>query len=146
LTHFQKRPASQLTEANRANPFVVTLATPFVEVHPADFGRRPFYIRMAMMVFASAPLLGPLLILSMLSLHADEGMLAFVFLVIGWVLTNFVFVPMSLWWIVGRAPARRNKIDVLRNATRLGELASPQRLLVIRAIDDEPFLTMALGA
>ena len=26
----------------RANPLVVTLATPFVEVHQADFGRRPY--------------------------------------------------------------------------------------------------------
>jgi hypothetical protein len=36
LHHLQKRGAAQLCEEERANPFIVTLATPFVEVHRAD--------------------------------------------------------------------------------------------------------------
>jgi hypothetical protein len=42
--------------------------------------------------------------------------------------------------------ARQNKVTALRNATQLGKLVSAQRLLVIRAIDDEASLTMAFGA
>jgi len=60
------------------------------------------------------------------------------------------FLPLVLvgwcWWIVRRAPARQNRLDALKNASRLGELVSAQRLLVIRAIDDEASLTLALGA
>src|SRR5262245_17316743 len=51
LHHLRQRSsASQECEAHSANPLVVTLATPFVEVHPADFGRRPLLIRGALMV------------------------------------------------------------------------------------------------
>jgi hypothetical protein len=39
--------------ADAVNPLVVTLATPFIEVHPADFGRRPIYIRLALMLFVA---------------------------------------------------------------------------------------------
>jgi hypothetical protein len=56
LYHLQKRDASQLDGADSANPLVVTLATPFIEVHQADFGRRPFFIRWArMMVMLGLP-------------------------------------------------------------------------------------------
>src|SRR5689334_22098281 len=53
---------------------------------------------------------------------------------------------LGWWWIVHRAPARQNHLDALKNATQLGEFALAQRLLVIRAIDDEASLTLALGA
>jgi hypothetical protein len=53
---------------------------------------------------------------------------------------------MGWWWIVHRAPARQNHLDALKNATQLGEFALAQRFLVIRAIDDEASLTLALGA
>ena len=53
---------------------------------------------------------------------------------------------MGWWWIVRRAPARQKQLEALKNATRLGEIVSAQRLLVIRAIDDEASLTLALGA
>jgi hypothetical protein len=53
---------------------------------------------------------------------------------------------MSWWRTVRRAPARQNQLDALKTATRLGELMSGQRLLVIRAIDDEASLTLALSA
>jgi alpha-beta hydrolase superfamily lysophospholipase len=37
----QRRDSSQLCGGDSATPFVVTLATPFVEVHQADLGDRP---------------------------------------------------------------------------------------------------------
>jgi hypothetical protein len=46
------------------------------------------------------------------------------------------------WWIVRD---RQKQLAALESATRLGELASAKRLLVIRAIDDEASLTLALG-
>jgi len=39
--------------ADGANPFVVTLATPFIEIHQANFGRRPTIIRLSLMVVMS---------------------------------------------------------------------------------------------
>src|SRR5262245_56143679 len=50
LDHLQDRDASQLYVAESANPLVVTLATPFIEVHQANFGQRPFWIRWARML------------------------------------------------------------------------------------------------
>jgi hypothetical protein len=58
LRHLPKRDASQLCGAESANPLVVTLATPFIEVHQVDFGRRPFYVRVAMILFLIGPILG----------------------------------------------------------------------------------------
>jgi hypothetical protein len=43
LHHFQKRGASDGT-----NPFIVTLATPFIEIHQANSGHRPTVIRFAL--------------------------------------------------------------------------------------------------
>jgi len=53
---------------------------------------------------------------------------------------------MGWYWITRRATARQNRVEELRDATRLGEVASARPLLVIRAIDDEASLTLALGA
>jgi len=50
------------------------------------------------------------------------------------------------WWIVRRARSRQAQLDALKDATRLGKLVSGGRLLVIRAIDDEASLALALGA
>jgi hypothetical protein len=58
----------------------------------------------------------------------------------------FPVFAMGWWWIVGRAPTRQDQLDALKDATRLGELMSAKRLLVIRAIDDEASLALALGA
>src|SRR5262245_49055686 len=56
LHHLQQRDASRLCGTESANPLVVTLATPFIEVHHADFGRRPFYVRVALSLFVIGPL------------------------------------------------------------------------------------------
>jgi hypothetical protein len=53
---------------------------------------------------------------------------------------------MVPWVVFGRAAARQNQLDALREATRLGKVSAQQRLLVIRAIDDEASLALALGA
>ena len=50
LHHLQKRDASQLCGADGANPLVVTLATPFIEVKHADFGLRPRAVRSALVI------------------------------------------------------------------------------------------------
>src|SRR5258707_15443505 len=44
-----------------------------------------------------------------------------------------------------RSAARQQKVELLSDATRLGETPSGQRLFVIRAVDDETHLVMALG-
>jgi hypothetical protein len=137
LHHLRQRSASQECEADSANPLVVTLATPFVEVHPADFGRRPLAIRSALV----AALLPLPYFLAIALTGTDEGPAMLVFTVFNII----VFSWFGQWWTVGRAPARQNQLDALKNATRLGELMSAQRLLVIRAIDDEASLTLALG-
>src|SRR5262249_33581912 len=49
------------------------------------------------------------------------------------------------WWTSDRAPARQNRVQALKDATELGAPASTQRLLVIRAIDDEASLILAFG-
>ena len=46
----QQRDSSQLCGGDSAIPLVVTLATPFVEVHHADHGNKPSYIRFALLV------------------------------------------------------------------------------------------------
>ena len=53
---------------------------------------------------------------------------------------------MIVWSVFGRATARQNRLDALKDATRFGGVVSAQRLLVIRAIDDEASLVLALGA
>jgi hypothetical protein len=137
LHHLRQRDASQLYGADSANPLVVTLASPFIEIHQADFGQRPTLVRIALV-----------------------GAIWFVlFFLAEWVfklrsvprLIFFLVVALSIgfmgwYWIFRRATARQNKVERLRDATRLGEVVSTQRLLVIRAIDDEASLILALGA
>jgi hypothetical protein len=48
-------------------------------------------------------------------------------------------------WLVKRKPVRQSKLDALKDATQIGDLTPAYRLLVVRAIDDEASLTMALG-
>jgi hypothetical protein len=142
LNHLKQRDASSsCTEST--NPLIVTLATPFIEVHQANFGRRPFWIRVALIVFFIAPFLGIPVYISLNLLFPqlfedyDNLISATLFILFS--------VLIIWWWIVRRAPARQNKLDALKNATRLGEVVSGEPLLVIRAIDDEASLTLALG-
>jgi hypothetical protein len=130
--------------ADAVNPLVVTLATPFVEVHPADFGSRPFYIRfgLVLLVFSSlyfkiiGSLLGPY------PFETSPGSPARLLVAL---LEMLFYILFGWWWIWRRAPARQKKVSALTNATRLGEIMSGERLLAIRAIDDEASLAMALG-
>jgi hypothetical protein len=144
LHRLRKCDASQLCGAKGANPFVVTLATPFIEIHQANFGPRPLLIRIAV-VFAMGMLslaLAEAFFLWMVFLFPSlpEGLFAIHFIVV-----STAIAAVGWWWIVWRATARQNKIDALKDATRLGDLVSAQRLLVIRAIDDEASLALALG-
>ena len=63
------------------------------------------------------------------------------------VLLQVVLLIGSWWWLYRRAPIRQSQINALNDATRLGEMPTTlaQRLLIIRAIDDEASLTLALG-
>jgi len=137
--------ATQLAWAEGPNPLVVTLATPFVEVHPADFGSNPTYIRCAV-IFA----------VTLLSYYVTSA----VFPEVGnppdrppliWlvVIGVPVLISLILWkvWISNGDIARRNRVEALSEATRLGDLGSAQakRLLIIRAVDDEASLLLAVG-
>jgi hypothetical protein len=125
--------------AERANPLVVTLATPFVEVHHADFGDRPDAIRGAVIVA----------IMMLLWIWAKTTFPVAKFplptTTLGAFLILFGFIWHHLW--SRRTGARKNRVDALRGATRLGEIVSTQaqRLLIIRAIDDEASLLLALS-
>jgi hypothetical protein len=147
--HLQMRNGSP-HGADGTSPFVVTLATPFIEIHEADFGPRPLHVRLALLVV--------LWILSII-LAAGFVLLSFLFLLPELpepiFLVTYAFVTVAVtaaivflgrWWIVRKATTRRNQIDALKDATRLSGLMLAQRLLVIRAIDDEASLLLALGA
>jgi hypothetical protein len=134
---------SRLCDADGANPLVITLATPFIEVHKADFGSRPMRVRRALLIFLAGPLYllvvgAPLYFLTPLS----DTALFFTVQILG----SLFFAAASWGWIEFREKARQGHLDKLHTATRLGELLSTQRLLVIRTIDDEASLTLALGA
>ncbi len=132
---------------HNATPFVVTLATPFVEIHRANFGSRPLYIRWAMIfvVWFFLYWLGLGLVVSILLFFSVPFWYAFP---IGMIYSCISVIPLLLlssWWIYRRATYRHNQLDALQNATRLCGYVPAQRLLVIRAIDDEATLTMAVG-
>jgi hypothetical protein len=134
----QQRDSSQLCGGDSAIPLVVTLATPFIEVHRADFGDRPYHVRVAISVSMA-------MLLWLLAQVIFDDDLFLIVTAIGFLLSGF----LSWYWIFRRATAtaRQNKVEALTNATRFGQLVSAQakRLLVIRAIDDEASLVLALG-
>lgn len=149
LHHLQKCDAPPLDGDERAKPFIVTLATPFIEIHRANFGRRPLLIRLALMFamgFLSVTLSLAFLIFLLYFLfpRLPDAYVMPVFIIWEAVTVSLVGV-FGWWWIVGRATTRLNQLEALKDATRLGELASAQRLLVVRAIDDEASLALALG-
>ena len=141
LHHLQKREATQLCEEERANPFIVTLATPFVEVHQADFGRRPIYVRWAILV----AIYYLLALVARFILHRPLHLLIMCILAYYFLLLRFSLRWGRRW--ISRGTARQEQVNALKDATQLGELVSvsAKRLLVIRAIDDEASLALAFG-
>src|SRR5215211_2862142 len=148
LHHLKARNTSPSC-AESANPLVVTLATPFVEVHPADFGRRPKAVRWAVVLaiiwLVMLSIFGLFFVLASLfekylsAILAVGGLVIVVCFCIG--LTSW----WGWWWVIRRGTARQNRVEALHDATQLGDPASTQRLLVIRAIDDEASLVLAFG-
>jgi hypothetical protein len=136
LHYLRQLDTSLLCGAESSQPFVVTLAAPFIEVHKADFGRRPEFVRLAVLGAVALPFS----ILALFSLNYATH--AFVLPL----LAAFFILFGGLYWTSHRAAARQNKVEALSDATRLGEIAPSQRLLIIRAIDDEASLVLAFGA
>jgi hypothetical protein len=132
---------SRLCEADGPTPFVVTLATPFIEVHQADFGAEPSLVRVAVFIALWTP---PWVLAKSLFPMDEFGK---PLLIAGAV--TLVFGGFSWWYGFSKRATRRrqNHVEVLRAATRLGEIlsAQAQRLLIIRAIDDEASLGLAFG-
>jgi hypothetical protein len=131
----------RLCRADGANPLVVTLATPFVEVHHADFGNLPGLVRAAVALALGMPLW----VLTKAFFPVDElGKPLLISLAV-----SLSYAGFSWWyWFSEEATRRRqNHVEELRAATRLGEIASAQaqRLLIIRAIDDEASLGLAFA-
>jgi len=145
LHHLHQHDASRSCGAESASPLVVTLATPFIEVQHADFGLRPTFVRIAVMLSIVTPLWQRLWPLANAFFPSDTLFMftSFaVFLPLGYFINRYLLSPESQ-----RATARQNRVEALRDATRLGEIVSAeaQRLLIIRAIDDEASLALALG-
>lgn len=166
LQHLQKLDVSKMDGAACTSPLVVTLATPFIEIHKAELGLRPLYVRIALVLLITL-LAGALfsivgdqidkLSISKKSIPLDlEQYLAWsawyrwrasLFMAVTVCSAGLVGLIASWWLLRHQAPVRRDRIHALNEATRLGEIPSAQarRLLIIRAINDEASLAMALG-
>jgi hypothetical protein len=141
VNHLQKRDPSQLQRKETANPLVVTLATPFVEVHHADLGGLPHRIRFAVLYAFALPLWT----FAKAIFPPGESFLPVLIIM---VVSYFVLDFIASNWLSESGDARRqNQVERLVNATGLGEIVSSQaqRLLIIRAIDDEASLVLAIG-
>jgi hypothetical protein len=120
-------------------PFLVTLATPFVSVVPADLDPKRTKS-------TNAALFAGLLIIFLLALPrifgslVDASFLAFFVVVL---ILAIVWLPL-----VKSLYAKRQKIAKLveATATRTISLHESFKLLVLRSIDDEASLTLAAGA
>jgi hypothetical protein len=142
LLYLRQLDTSLLCGAESSQPFVVTLATPFIEVHKADFGRRPEFVRLAVLGAVGLPFS----ILAFFNLkNAAFNLKNAAHAVVLPLLAAFFILFGGLYWTSHRAAARQNKVEALSDATRLGEIAPSQRLLIIRAIDDEASLVLAFG-
>jgi hypothetical protein len=132
---------SRLCHTDGAGPLVVTLATPFVEVQHADFGAEPTFVRAAVFIAIWIPLwVLAKAFFPMNEFGAPLLISAAVFL---------VFCRFLIWYCFSKRATRRrqNHVEIRRTATQLGEIVSPQaqRLLIIRAIDDEASLVLAFS-
>src|SRR5262249_39055943 len=115
--------------------------TPFIEVQHADFGNDPTLVRVAVVT----ALCTSLWILTKAFFPVNE--FGKPWLIAGAIVLGFA-VFCSWYWLSKRATRRRqNHVEILRTATRLGEIVSAQarRLLIIRAIDDEASLVLAFS-
>jgi hypothetical protein len=102
LHHLYQPDDSRSCGADSANPLVVTLATPFIEIHRADFGQRPYLVRTALVA-------GIWYVLYFLALEVFR--LSLVSLVPTLLFYGFVALPigfMGWYWIARRATARQN--------------------------------------
>ena len=152
LHHSHKRDASQLCGAEMPSPLVVTMGTPFVEVQHSDFVKSSV-IRFVVL-YAMAYLVLRVLLFIWWGSPPDESATtspygAFpyaAFLYAAFFALLFAYLGWQ-WRDDRRAPVRQRQINALNDATRLGEVGSAQaqRMLIIRAIDDEASLTLALG-
>jgi hypothetical protein len=132
LHHLKQRNTSLLC-AESANPLVVTLATPFIEVHPADFGLKPYFVRAAVLTAVWLPLW---------NFEKAGNLFLWIFVLLASVLLLFLW----WYWTSHRASARQKKVRALSDATRSSEIALHNaRLLIIRAVDDEASLSLAVG-
>jgi hypothetical protein len=150
LHHLHQRDPFRSSGAERANPLVVTLATPFVEVHHADLGLRPTFVRLAVFLPIIVMLLGRLAPEQLWPwaraiFPFDRFFLIPAFISLAAFLLLYHFILRDL--LPAKSQRRQNQVEALRDATRLGEIVSAQaqRLLIIRAIDDEASLVLALG-
>jgi len=128
--------------AQAANPLIVALATPFIEVQHADFGSAPSLVRAAV----GLALWTPVWVLTQAFFPLNWNEFGKSWLVSGAVM--LVFFGLISWWFSKKADRRRhNHVEALRTATRLGEIVSvqAQRSLIIRAIDDEASLVLAFS-
>jgi len=141
LHHLHKREDAPACGKESANPLVVTLATPFVEIHPADLGSRSFLVRLALVSALVLPL--SIFASPVLNSVADQPYSSTGSLLGALLLCICALVAWGWYWI-GRGAARQQKVELLSDATRLGETPSGRRLCVIRAVD-EAHLVMALG-
>jgi hypothetical protein len=142
LYYLQKREGSLVYGEESATPLVVTLATPFVEIHPADSGQRSFLVRLAPISAFVLPL--SIFASPVLTSVVEHPSASAVSLLAALLLSIGVLGAWGWYWM-GRVAARQKQVESLSDATRLGEVSSAQRLLVIRAVDDEAYLVMALG-
>ena len=106
---------SRLCEADGPTPLVVTLATPFIEVHQADFGDEPAWVRTAIVLALWWP---PWVLTKSLFPTNEFGK---PLLISGAV--TLVFGGFSWWYGFSKRATRRrqNQVEALRIATRLGE-------------------------
>jgi hypothetical protein len=149
LHHLRMRDGPQSGDGG-ANPFVVALATPFIEIYEADFGNRPLLVRIALTLVIWILSLILVLALALLSIYLSpltelpEAYFSAIFLIL-LIGASLAVALVGRRWIVQNATSRRHQVDALKKATRLRDLMLADRLLVIRAIDDEASLILALG-
>jgi hypothetical protein len=143
LHYIQKRGGSLVDGEETVTPLIVTLATPFIEIHQADVGQRSSLVRIALLTAIANPLS---IFASPVLASAFEHPSVSTFLVWAVVLfLNAILGIIGWYWIFKRGSARQKQIEELSEATRISGAISAERLLVIRAVDDEAYLLIALG-